>query len=323
MIKKLFLITIIIFSVFVLSPSISHAANYGLSIYPPLLRIHIKPGKAISQVIKIDNLSSSEKILVASIIPFTQADNNGNPVLDPKATAPWLDYFSLANSKIKLDEPFSIPAGSSEQLVLSLSIPENSPLRDLYATLTVSTYDNSLGQAFQGTSIRATIGSNMLITVSSQAFSDTILKIENFFPLEGTYLKIGNLYFVDNITPLKFTATVINEGGFAAQTKGVFRVTTPKNKPVHLEGILPVNVIAKSTRRLVNIDGTDFELLPSLSNIGSHELTLEIKTDNSNTQSTINVFFFPLKLCLGLFLTLFIVKSISKFTEKATKKLTS
>jgi hypothetical protein len=315
--KKPLLLTILYIGLLtLLLPRQAQGSDYGLSISPPLLRVHIKPGKAITQVFKLENLGSTDKTLVASILPFTAADEQGNPVLNPKAGAPWLGYFSLANSQINLDQPFILKAGASEQLVLSLSIPGTAPLKDLYATLTLSTYENSLDQTFQGSVVRATIGANILITVSSQAYPDTVLIIEDFLPAQGSYLSLGSLIFVDSLTPLKFSAIVKNEGSFAAQTKGVFRITTGTDRPVYLEGILPVNVIAKSRRQLSNTKGEAFEFSPSLGQIGLHHIALEIKTDNSNTTSTINVFFFPLKLSLGLLLALMIIFSITKLTSK-------
>ncbi|HAI22453.1 TPA: hypothetical protein DCP77_01100 [Candidatus Collierbacteria bacterium] len=323
MTKKIFItILLCVLTFAILLPKNISAANYGMSISPPLLRVHIKPGRSITQVYKIENLSNNDKTLVAAIVPFTESDISGNPVLNPKATAPWLSYFSLANSEIKFNKPFPISAGASEQLILSLSVPETAPLKDIYATLIVSTYVNSVDQTFQGSALRATIGSNLLITVSSQAYPDTILRIEGFYPAKGTVIKIGELYFADSITPLKFTATVNNEGSFTAETKGVFRVTSGKGKPVYLEGILPVNVIAKSQRQLLNTNGNSFEFSPSLSNIGSHQLSLEIKTDNSNTTSTINIIFFPLKLSLGLLISLLLIISIVRVTSKTPEKST-
>lgn len=318
--KKTIITILYILTFLFLLETNTYAANYGLSITPPLLRVHIKPGKSITQVFKIENLSANEKTLVANIVPFTESDNNGNPVLNPKASAPWISYFGLANSQIKFNEPFILASGASEQLILSLAVPESASLQDIYATLMISTYENSLGQTFQGTSVRATIGSNLLITISSFAFPDTDLKVIDFIPTEGSFLKIGNMYFLDNITPTKFSASVKNEGSFAAETKGVFRITTGNNKPVFLEGILPVNVIAKSQRQLLNTSGSLFDFTPSLSNIGPHQVALEIKTDNSNTQSTINIFFFPLKLSIGLILTLIIIITIVKNTSNSTKE---
>lgn len=315
------ILSIIILFIFVLSfPQAIFAANYSLSIYPPLLRVHIKPGKSITQVFKIENQSTTDKTLIANIVPFSEADNMGNPILDPKSNASWIDYFSLVNSQIKLNEPFTIVAGASQQLVLSLSIPETAPLKDIYATLIVSTYSNTLDQTYQGTTLRATIGSNLLVTISNQAFPDTVLRIEDFNPTEGTFMKIGNLYFVDSITPVKFTATVKNEGNFTADTRGVFRISTGKDKPVYLEGVLSVNVIGKSKRLLLNTSGSAFEFTPSMSHIGQYRVSMEIKTENSNTISTINVFFFPLKISLALIITLLVLITIIKTASKPSNK---
>jgi hypothetical protein len=106
-----------------------------------------------------------------------------------------------------------------------------------------------------------------------------------------------------------------------AETKGIFRITTGNDKPVYLEGILPVNVIAKSKRLLTNTNGNSFEFTPSLNQIGFHQIALEIKTDNSNTTGTIEFFFFPLKLFLGLLLALVIVISIVKITSRPPNKI--
>lgn len=316
---KISLILLAITFIYLLFPHNAAAADYGFAISPPLLRIFIKPGKSITQVFKIENLSTNSKTLVASVVPFTEADNFGNPILNPKANSPWLSYFSLANSTIKLDQPFILPAGKSEQLIVSLTVPDSAPLRDIYATLVVSTYTNEIKKDFQGTSVNATIGSNMLITISSQTFPNTTLIVEDFLPEKGTYLKIGNLYFIDSLTPVKVSANVRNEGNFAAETKGVFRVTTKGGQPVFLNGILPANVIAKSTRQLRSVDGEDFEFTPSLGQIGVHKFSLEIKTENSNTTGTIEIFFFPLKLTLAVLLSIIIISSVAKYSQKSPK----
>jgi hypothetical protein len=300
-------------------PKQTYAADYGLSISPPLLRVHIKPGKSITQVFRLENLSKSEKTLVAGIVPFTDADELGNPILNPKANTPWISYFSLANSSITLDKPFTIKSGSSEQLILSLSVPESAPSRDIYATLLIATYNNTIDDDFMGTSVSGIIGANLLITVNSQAFPDTILRIEDFKPQQGSFLKIGNIYLADSISPLTFSAVVNNQGNYIAETKGVFRVTT-RNKPIHLEGILPVNVIGNSRRQLLNTNGDAFEYSPSLTNTGLHRLSLEIQTDNSSTTGSIEIFFFPLKLTIGLIIALLLIATTVKFTTKTPPK---
>lgn len=301
--------TIIITFLLLLSSVISHptsaqAVGYGLSVYPPLLRVNIKPGKSITQVFKIDNLTSDDKLFVARLVPFSEADLLGNPVISLQSTAPWLTYFNLANSNIKLGDPFTIKGGASEQLILNLSVPEDAPLKDLYVTLLISTYSNNPEVAYQGSLVSATTGSNLLITISAEAFPPTLLHIEDLIPTSGIIFKIGSYYFADNITPLSLSASAANSGDFTAETRGLFKITARDDRPVYLEGILPMNVISKTKRALINNDGNHFTFSPNLGNMGLYKLSVSIKTDNANAENSINIIFLPFKISLGLIFAL-------------------
>lgn len=313
--KKTFLSLLLVLSFILCHPTSANATGYGLSIYPPLLRVHIKPSKSITQAFKIDNLTNDDKFFVARLVPFTEADPHGNPVINLKATAPWLNYFSLSNSNIKFETPFLIKGNSSEQLVLSLSIPEDALLRDIYATLLISTYSNNTGVTYQGSQISATTGSNMLITISTDAYPPTLLQVESITPHAPWLFKIGNYYIADNITPVTFTSQVFNSGDFTAETKGIFKVTSRNDQAVWLEGVLPVNVIAKTTRNLQRTDGESFTFIPNLGNIGQYKVIVTIKTDNAGTENSINLIFLPLKVGLGLVFALIFITAISKTTK--------
>ena len=314
-----YFILIITLSVFTTLPPKCHAADFELSIYPPLLRVNIKPGKSITQVFKIDNSSTDTQTLVARLVPFISADPYGNPKIDPSLQVKWLNYFTLANSTIQLNQPFEIKAGSSEQLILSLAVPDTAPLKDIYATLLVSTYSNNIDTNFQGSNLRASIASNLLITVSSQLAPATILKVSEFSPEAGSYLQIGNFYLIDNITPLTFYATAKNEGDFTAETKGVFRIQRNEKNPVQLQSILPQYVIAKSERKLINADDQDFKFTPSIGMIGLYQAQIEIHTDNANTINQIDIIFLPIKalfaFAVGLSLLLIVVNIAFRPTQ--------
>lgn len=306
---------------FLLSPKEIFAAPYGLSITPPLLRVQIKPGKAITQVFTIQNLSPDDKFFVARIVPFTESDNLGNPIINLKEQAGWQKYFTLSNSFIKLDEPFSLAGGASNQLILSITIPDSASLQDLYATLLVSTYTNAVDASYQGSVVNATIGSNLLITICSELNPSTLLKIENFIPTSGTFIKIGSLYIADNLSPLTFSASVKNDGSFTTESKGIFKVTTDKDNPVLLDGILPVYVISKNSRDLLNTQGGVFSYTPTLSQIGMYKVSLEIKSDNANAGSSLNIVFIPLKALVGLLFSLIIIGTIIRVTQKPKKQI--
>lgn len=307
---------LLLIGLFFTHPHTASAAGYGISLNPPLLRVNIKPGKSISQVFTVTNLTSTDKYMVARIVPFTEADSNGNPTIDVRQSATWVSYFSLANSEIKLGTPFTIKANSSEQLILSLTIPENALLKDLYATLLISTYANVDNLDYQGSQVSATIGSNLIITVNSEINPPTILKVSQLVPTSGAFLKIGSLYFADNITPLTFSATVRNDGDFAAETKGIFRIASRGDKPVFLDGLLPVNVLSKTERVLNSSGGDDLVYNPELTQIGLHRASIQIRTDNGSADLAIDIILFPFKLLFGLIIALTILTSVLKLNPK-------
>ncbi len=296
----------------------AHAANIGLSIYPPLVKINIKPGKTITQVFKIENLSENSKFLYARIIPFTESDNQGNPIIDPKNTAKWLEYFSLANSKIELGKPFELEAGKSDQIILSINIPKTAPLKDLYATLLISTYQTEINPNFQGTYVNASIGSNLLLTISSQANPSTILRITDITPEFGKYLKIGDIYIIDSITPISFTANAKNDGDFLAETKGIFKIERNENTPIHIVPVLPQYVIAKSDRVVSTLNSQSFLFEPSAEMIGKYTARIDIKSENANTSSSITLIILPIKILIGIAASIIFLTVILKITRKNT-----
>ena len=312
--KKTFTTIIFLLTLFLGYSSKAVAADIGLSINPPLVKAVIRPGKTITQIFTIENLSDSPKILVARLVPFTTADDLGNPHVDPRENAPWLGYFSLANSQISLDQPFELKPNQKTQLILSISVPATAPLRDLYATLLLTSYLNSTDSDLIGSSVSASIGSNLLLSISTQAAPPTILKITDFLPERGKYLRIGDYFFLDSITPLYFTALARNEGEFTAETKGIFKIERDETHPLHLQSVLPQYVLAKSSRRLGTLNGSQFHFTPSFNQIGRYTVRLDIRSENSNASTKIDVIFFPGKVFLGLIAALVFLQIIVKIS---------
>ena len=315
---------IILIILFVSRPICAHAANIGLSIYPPLVRVVIKPGKSITQAFSITNLSKEDTTLIARLVPFTSSDSLGNPNIDPRSTAPWLDYFSLANSYIKLGEPFEIKAEKSEQIILALSIPPTAPLKDLYATLLVTTYTNALpNQSLQGSSLSASIGSNLLVTINTQSSPATILKIVDLEPEKNKYIKLGNYYLLDNITPIYFTAKAENDGEYTAETKGVFKIQQGETPPIDQQSVLPQYILAKSQRLLSNLEDTKFHFSPSFNQIGKYTVGVDVRSENANASTKIEVIFIPGKILLGIFLALLFLNITLKISTAGKNDTTA
>ncbi len=323
------MIFIILFTLLLISPSPTHAQGLNLSLSPPLLQTTIKPGKSISQVFTIYNNSSSPIKLTPQIVPFLPEDDQGNPSLKPQSTPAWLSYFSLINTNIKLGQSFTLPANKSDQLVLSIKIPENAPQFDHYATLLVSS-DSSQGsepvvqqQLFGNldnpTIITGSIGANILLTIASQLAPPTILNITSLKPTNTQYIKIGQTYVLDNLSPIQFTAKLENLGNYLTQAHGLFQIHKGANT-VHIQSLLPVNVLSQSTRELVAPclaealceGGSSLKFHPKITNIGSFKASINIRSENGSSQNSINLFFIPIKALLGLILGIILLKLILK-----------
>lgn len=300
---------------FLLSATNIYAAPVGMSIEPPILRAQIKPGKSITKVFNIQNTEDQDKNIIVRVVPFNKSDTHGNPIIDLKNTTPWLSYFGLSNANIKLGDPFLIRAKSKEQIILSIAVPENANLEDLYVTLLISTYDNSLEQNQKGTLISASIGANILVTVTSNLNPTTILKISKIIPQSGSFLKIGTRYLADSLTPITFSAVATNDGKFTTDTKGIFKVSK-KSISLQLQGILPQYVLAKTSRTLINTEGKPFSFTPTINTFGTHTVSFDIRSENSNTSNSIEVVFLPFKALIAIFISLFIIKVVFSMTKK-------
>ncbi len=290
-------------------------AKTGLSVDPSLVKIQVKPGKAITKAFSVENNSDAEKQIVVRLIPFEKSDANGNPVIDVKNTSPLTKYFTLSNTNIKFDEPFTIKPGTKEQIILSISIPEKANIEDFYATLLFSTYQNTLPADSKGTIISTSIGANILITITSEINPKTILKIDTI-KITSPNIKIGRRVFVDSLTPITYQVSATNIGNHITQTKGTSSITK-KNEVLSVQGLLPQYVISKSSRQLLNIDGNPtFIFKPSTLSFGWHSIKTNIRSDNTNSTNSTDIFIFPLKLSIGLFISLFLLRTITRFTKK-------
>ena len=304
--KKLILLTILL-----LTPTPPYSQGLNLSLSPPLLQATIKPSKSISQVFTIYNNNSDSIKLTPRIVPFLPEDHQGNPSLQPQSTPTWLSYFSLININIKLGQPFILEANKSDQLVLSIKIPENAPTADHYATLLVSSEGGStpMGLNLNVTPISASIGANILLTIANQAAPATILNISTLKPTNTKFIKIGHTYFLDNLSPIHFTAKLENLGQHLTQAHGLFQIHQ-SSKVVNIQSLLPVNVLSHSTRELIASDSGQLIFNPKITQVGSYKASLNIRSENGSTQNSINLVLLPIKATLALILSLILLKLV-------------
>lgn len=297
-------------------PSIVRAQSIGFSIYPPILESVIKPGKIITQVFTIRNLSDSDKVVVARIVPFVPDGDSGTPLLKPNLKPGWLSFFSLANSFIDLGKPFLLPANKSEQLILNIVIPVQAEESDYYSSLILSTNLEEPNTTQPSNSIiNTTIGANILLTINQKVNPPTIVRVRDFAPYtEDILYRYGDVYIADNLSPIRFRATAANEGRYLTKTQGLVSVT--KNKvPVSLQGLIPLNLLANSSRELHGSPSGEIVFTPQISNFGTHKVELDLRSENSSSHNELILVLLPIKVGLTLFLVMIFMVTILALTK--------
>jgi len=290
----------------------ANASSLGLSIYPPIFQATIKPGKTITQAFTIQNLSEKEREFTTRVVPFTPLGNKGQPLLKPDQKPEWLNYFSLANADIALNQPFSIKPNSNRQLILTIAIPLTAPITDHYCTLliTTSSQEKNLNSLISGS-----VGAHLLLTINNSASPPTRLELTHFSPDQTPLFKLDNgTYVFDNLDRLTFSATLKNFGIFLSQTKGFFQITKA-SQPLVMESLLPFYVLAGSERDLIASGSGKFVLEPNLTNIGQFEANLIINADNASVSGQIKLLLLPIKTTLSLIISLLILFSLSRFSK--------
>lgn len=296
----------------VVSPAI--AVETGLSISPPIVEAVIKPGKNIIQTFNIQNLSFEPKTFIATVIPFEPSDE-GLPILRPDLKPIFLNYFSFANTFIKPGQPFTLAANAKDQIILSINIPNTAPLTDIYATLLLSTQPDEATEELANTPssrARAAIGSNIILSVNNVANPETQLKVENFIlGPKKVLMQFNHYYFVDSLDALDFSATAVNSGAHYTKIGGIFKISH-NSKPVQLTGLIPLNLLASSSRTIAASPSGQIIYQPSITNVGNYLAELDLRSENSSAHSELNIIILPFKITLAILVISIILFTIYK-----------
>lgn len=301
---RIFLVLLLQCVMFNVQCSMAYAAETGLSIHPPLLEVVIKPGKVVTQVFNIQNLSFAKKTLVARIIPF-EPSASGLPILRPDLTPKWLSYFTFANSFISPNVPFTLEPNAKSQIVLGINIPNNILLQDIYATLLIST-EKEDGIQDNVTSLTS-IASNILLSVSDKENPQTATKIENFeVNPKNILFRYKQYFFIDSLEKITFLATAKNTGPHFTKIGGLLRISQ-NGLPVQLQGLIPLNLLSDSSRQIAASPSGELIFQPQANHFGNFLAELDLRAANSSAHSELNLIVLPFKISLGLVVSLLLL----------------
>ncbi len=299
-------------SIYHLGSKTSYAQQVSLSISPPLLELFIKPGKSIMVAYKLDNLGDPAFINL-KVLPFEAKDNLGNIKIKGEFGGPV--RFSLDNSDLQLEQPFFLKTNDSQQILLRIRVPENITDGDFYYSLLAETAPPTASEGIGSARAKATIGSNILITISNSGNIDIKPRMV-LFSTRGGFAFGRNWKIFDSSDKISLVVILENKGKNMVKPEGKITLKGGFGQTAKYD-IISKNILAESQRLLEATPSADLlsriyhpsSLVLAEFFIGKYNLSTQISFgENSPTVFGSTSFFaFPFKITGGILLATLLI----------------
>ncbi len=265
---------------------------------------------------KLDNLGDPAFINL-KVLPFEAKDNLGNIRIKEEFEGPV--RFSLDNSDLQLEQPFFLKAGGSQQILLRIRIPENIVDGDFYYSLLAETAPPTASEGIGSARAKATIGSNILVTISNSGNIDIKPRVVLFSTRGGSTFG-RDIKVFDSADKIPLVFIVENKGKNMIKPEGQISLKGNFGETAKYD-IISKNILAESQRLLEATPSAQIgrdSLVLSGFFIGKYYLSTQISFgENSPTIFGSTTFYaFPFKIMGGILLTTLIVIFIIKRNSK-------
>lgn len=321
-IKKIFIFFLFLSLLLFSTTKEIFAQQVSLSLSPPLIETVIKPGKSILVAYSLINYADPV-ILSAKVLPFEPKNNLGQIKIKEEFEGPI--RFSLDNANFNLGQEFFLKTNDREQLLLRIRVPEGASEGDYYYTLLVGTQPSTAQAEKTNSFAKATIASNILITVTESGKVEIKPKIALFDVLPRARFSLfgKKINFFDSTDPIPLILVVENKGKNLIKPEGQIILKGNFGEKAKFD-IVPQNILSQS-QRLISATPTAELDCSSTSKIkacqspvslvisgfflGFYRLsTALIFGENSPQISASTSFFaFPIKIFFGLIIILLII----------------
>jgi len=314
-----------------LFPNKIEAQSLGLSLYPPLLEVMIKPGKTITQVYQLNNQGENDLVMTSKILVFEPADELGNVRIKTDSPLVMSDWFSFQNTDLNLGDNFVLKIGQEQQVVLKIKVPENALEDDYYLTLLFESLPElTLNQG--NTQNKIQIGANLLLTISTTGEPPRKAEIAEF-KIKNAWFKIGSWQFIDSFVNPLIILRVKNIGRSLFKPMGTINVSGWTGGKYLLE-LLPENILTNSLRQSQCFSTDQNQPFPCQLEtnwknkflIGPYQVKVTFGLDkiSEDYQQTLHFFAFPFTLIVTLLfiiLVFYLIKKYSRFKDNLDKSV--
>jgi len=312
-IKKILIpIFIILYTLYFILNTTVLAQQISLGLTPPLLEVFIKPGKSIMIAYTLDN-SGDPVSINPKVVSFEPRDNFGGVTLKQELEGPI--RFSLDNADIQLEKPFFLKSSSSQQLLLKIRVPPNTPNGDYYYSLLAQTIPSASIEGVGSTRAKGTIGSNILITVTDSGAVEVKSKVGLFDVLSKFKITLFKkpIKIFDSFDKIPIILIISNKGKNLIKAEGKINLKDSFGLKSSYD-IIPKNILASSDRLLEATPSAIYDKQPTtltLSGffIGSYSLSTNINFGENSPQifASTSFFGFPFKITVGIVIVLLLI----------------
>lgn len=289
-------------SVFVYPVSAQQAS---LSVSPSLIEAAVIPGQSFKQKYKLANTGDPTLVLI-QVVSLEPIGSAGETTLRKKAEAV---EFEIESSEITLGEAFFLKNRDKREFELRVKVPEGLTERDYYYTLTAQTSPPKAEAQSASARAQITLGSHLLITVTSDGQSEIKPKIA-LFEIVPSY-RLGLLGFhinlIDSLDRVPIRLVVDNKGKNVIAPRGIVTIKGLLGRSKNFE-IKAQNVLAYSQKEL------RIEAFPAAGLfLGNHDVSASINFGEATPTlfASSSFFAFPFKffgLIIIIITTYFILK---------------
>lgn len=298
------------------------AQQITLSMSPPIVEILVKPGKTLLIGYTVQNLGDPTPLSV-KIRTFSPQGDYGEMRIDPELISPI--RFSLDNTDMQFEQPFFMKSRDTVQALVRIRVPEGTPEGDYYFTVLAETEPApQIGGATTSVA-KATIGSNLLLTVSKSGRVEVKGRISLFqMTPDFTFRMFGREYqVVESGGKIPADLVVQNLGKNLIKPQGEVVVRGPLGEKT-VYSLLSQNVLADSSRLIKTTQETD-SLIPhslTLSGyfIGAYTLSANVNFGEGTPQLYANTSFIGLPIRFGIAMVVVMLISLLIIVSKRKKK---
>lgn len=285
-------------------------ANFNLTLSPSQVEFVLKPNITLIQAYDVINNSDFSITLNTEVLPWLPSGTDGSVNYKQAINNPNIE-FSLANSDLKLGQPFTLNANSKQQLVLKIKTNPNTGLADNYFTFFVFQNQNTINSKDNLSQATGKIGSHVLLTVSETENP----KVESAIQTFSITPKIKDVFF----SPITFNGLVKNNSDFFFKINGKIYITKNDKTIKELE-LNQNNVLNHHSRDISCVNETSCTLNPPL--WPGHYL-VKVSLDPSLNAKPYETSFYvlPISPILFLLFLLGLFFGFKKFSKKKNKSL--